>query len=279
MRYLAVVALLGACLVPVACSSGPAPARPGTPGFYWAAAKTNYHLGDYLKVHDNLNSLLRHENEFTLKAQPWALVLGSGLVHGLMELSDAYEEGGKENPSHPVGFHRHSSQCRSVANSAALSSIDVFKSFVIQHKEPQIELVFEYPSGSPLEPPQLSKVANGGLPSDEDADVLFREMLHRGVIYALAHVAGVPDDPARVQEMFKGTAVQVPREKFLFGMAEIFTEHATLYDRKHIDDARRSSLFYNQASEVLKGLPQDKPVKDLLDKIKRMQKTLPPMAT
>jgi len=38
MRYLAVVALLSACLALIGCSMGPAPPQPGTPAFSWAEA-------------------------------------------------------------------------------------------------------------------------------------------------------------------------------------------------------------------------------------------------
>lgn len=279
MRYLAVVVLLSACLALIACSMGPAPPQPGTPAFSWAEAQTAYRAGDYAKATDNLNNLLRHDNELTAKAQPWALVLSSGIANGLMELSDAYKAGGIENRDHPVSMRRQANDSLRDANSVALSGVEIFRSFVQKNKEPQILLAFEYPPVNPSEPAALGRVMKGNVLNSTDTDTLKQAMMQRGVFSALARVVGEPDDSLKVQEMFKAGTVQVPRERFLFGMAQLLYDQAQLYNRKHIDDARRASLFCTEATHALKGLPEDKPVKELLQKIQHMQKALPPDVT
>jgi hypothetical protein len=273
MRCLAVVALLCACLALLACSSGPAPPQPGTPKYFWSAAKTAHHTGDYAVANHNLDALMESKNEFNTRAEAWALALNTGIVHGLAELSDAYDAGVKGNPEHPLALYRRASQSRKLANDAAMRSVEVFRRF-IQTQDPQIALAFEYPA-SPPPPPDLDKTKKGTVISDAEADALQRTMMQRGVIYALSRLAGAPDQPAKVEEMFRAGDVQVPREKFLFGMAQLFTEQAQLYDRKHIADPRRAGMMLVHATNALQDVPEDKQVKELRDKIKRLQKDLP----
>jgi len=275
MRYLAVAVLLSACMALIACSMGPAPPRPGSPAFLWAEAKTAFHAGDCAKANENLNNLLAHDNEFTAKAQPWALVVSSGIANGMMELADAYKEGRLTNPDHPVALVRLANDAFRDANSAALPGVEIFRSFVQKNKDPQILLAFEYPPVNASEPAALSRVTKGNLLNSTDADALRQAMMQRGVVSALARVVGEPEDSLKVPEMFKAGTVQVPRERFLFGMAELLYDQAQLYDRKHINDPRRANIFCTEATNALKGLPEDKPLKELLQKIQRLQKTMP----
>ena len=51
------------------CSSGPQPPQPGTPAFFWAAAKETYRAGDFLKTSENLQRILATDNEFSARAR------------------------------------------------------------------------------------------------------------------------------------------------------------------------------------------------------------------
>ncbi len=275
MRYLAVVAAACVCLTLISCSAGPSAPQPGTPAFYWGAAQSTYRLGEYLKTNDTLNSLLRHESEFTAKAQPWSLVLSSGSIHGLMELADAYDKGGQENKTNLALLHRQALALRTLANTTALSQAELFHSFRVHGKEAQVELAFVYPPVSPPEPTALQRVTKGTPLAAGDAEELQNMMVQRGVVFIVSRVVGAPDDPNKAQEIFKKGNVQVPREQFLKAMAESLFDQAELYDRKHINDPRKASIFCNEAQAALQALPQDKDVKDLLQRIQKMQKTLP----
>jgi len=263
----------------IGCSMGPASPEPGTPAFSWNEAKTAYHAGDCAKANDNLNNLLQHDNEFTAKAQPWALVLSSGIATGMMELSDAYKAGGIKNPDHPVALVRLASDSLRDANSAALPGVETFRKFVQKNKDPQILLAFEYPPVNPSEPAALRSVTKGNMLNSADVDALKQAMMQRGVAAAVARVVGEPEDSLKVPDMFKTQPVLVPRERFLFGMAQLLYDQAQLYDKKHINDPRRANLFCTEAANALKGLPEDKPVKELLQKIQRLQKSMPPDVT
>jgi len=279
MRCLAVIVLFSACLALIACSVGSAPPQPGTPAFSWNEAKTAFHVGDTQKAFDNLDNLLRKDNEYTAKAQPWALVVSTGISHGMLELTDAYKAGVKANPDHPVSMYRQVNDCLRIANSAALPGADVFRKFIATNKDPQITLAFEYPPSNPAEPAGLRVVTKGGVLNSTEADTLQHTMMQRGVVYAVGYVVGQPDDSTKAEALFKTAPVQVPRERFLFGMAQMLYDEAQLYDKKHIDDPRRVNLFCDEATDALKGLPEDKPVKELLFKIRHLQAITPPLTT
>ncbi|MCL4850996.1 MAG: hypothetical protein KJZ78_06390, partial [Bryobacteraceae bacterium] len=48
------IVIASAAALLISCSSGPAPLKPGTPGFYWAAAKEAYRTGNYVRTSENL---------------------------------------------------------------------------------------------------------------------------------------------------------------------------------------------------------------------------------
>ena len=60
---------LGLVAAGTSCSSGPQPPQPGTPAFYWAAAKETYRAGDFLKTREHLQRILATENEFSARAR------------------------------------------------------------------------------------------------------------------------------------------------------------------------------------------------------------------
>jgi hypothetical protein len=62
-------------------------------------------------------------------------------------------------------------------------------------------------------------------------------------------------------------------------MAQLFYEQAPLYDAKHIGDPRRGNMLVTEANNALNGIPEDSNVKDLREKIKKMQKQFPVSVT
>src|SRR5215472_8569304 len=93
-RTATALATISANVILISCSGESGP-QPGTPAFYWAAAKQTYAAGDYAKTTDNLDRVVATENEFTPKARPWLLVLTSGMARGYMELADRFESGAR----------------------------------------------------------------------------------------------------------------------------------------------------------------------------------------
>jgi hypothetical protein len=91
------------------------------------------------------------------------------------------------------------------------------------------------------------------------------------VVLGTCRAAGVPENPAKAQEMFKAGEVKVPRSTFLLAMASALQGQAALYSRNKLDDPAKLKVFCERAQEALKSLPESTEAKDLESKI---QKTL-----
>src|SRR5262249_55116765 len=182
-------------LAATSCSKGPEPPRPGTPAFYWNAAKSTYHSGDFVKANENLQQILQTENEFTARARPWTIVLSAGLAQGYADAADAYEAGAKMNRANPMPFRKDMSALRTQASAAALEFTETIHKYMAVDKGPEVVLAFENPTGSAVEPPALRKIFSGQLVQESERDALVRAMLQRGFILAAARAAGSPKDP------------------------------------------------------------------------------------
>src|SRR6188508_2519202 len=63
------------------CSSSAGP-QPGTPAYFWSAAKETFAASDYVKTSEHLDKILASDNEYTARARPWRLILASGMARG-----------------------------------------------------------------------------------------------------------------------------------------------------------------------------------------------------
>src|SRR5512138_1722946 len=90
----ALIAVVSVFLILCSCSTQTSTVvKPGTPAFFWGAARETYAAGDYTKALEHLDNLISTENEYTARALPWSLVLTAGASAGYMEVADAYEAG------------------------------------------------------------------------------------------------------------------------------------------------------------------------------------------
>src|SRR5206468_12504255 len=117
-----------ATIILISCSGDSGP-QPGTPGFFWAAAKQTFAVGDYQKTLDHLDKVVSSENEFTPKARPMLLVLTSGMARGYGELADRFETGARANKADPGGFRKNMNTYRGQASRLALRFAEVFGDF------------------------------------------------------------------------------------------------------------------------------------------------------
>src|ERR1035437_1243383 len=147
---LSVVGLLAAG---TSCSSsGPQPPQPGTPAFYWAAARETYGAGDFIKTSENLQRILVSENDFTARARAWDTVISAGLAQGYIELADTWESGARANRADPTPFRKQVSALRSLASAAAIQFAENAHKMVGADKDPNILLAFAYPTGAAAAP-------------------------------------------------------------------------------------------------------------------------------
>jgi hypothetical protein len=253
------------------CSSGPKGPQPGTPGFYWAAARETFTQGDFLKTVDNLDRAMKGA-EFAARARPFSLVLTSGLVRGYMDLADNFELGAKASRTNAAAFRRQVMDMRRYARAMSLQFAENFRAYEKSEPTGEIPLAFPFPSGSPAEPPAMAKVVQGIMPQPADLDVLQRAMLARAVIMQTALVTGSGDDSVKAQEMFKAGEVKVPRHVFMLGMAQALHDEAQLYGPKKLAEPDKMRIFAEEAIDAIKGVPDSKEAKSLNEKLQKVLK-------
>jgi hypothetical protein len=241
-----VLALLSANLILFSCSSSSDAPQPGTPAFYWSAAKETYATGDYQKTIEDLGNILSSQNEYVARAQPWMLILTSGMAHGYMDLADAFEAGGH-------------------ANRLSLQFAETFGNF--QNKDDYVTLAFPFPTGSPSEVALLTRVSNGAMPLATDVETAQKRTIERAVLLATCRAAGAEGDPAKAQDLLKSGAAKVPRATFVQAMATALYEQSQLYGHNKMDDPDKMKIFCSRAQDALKLLPASKQTDDLNKKI------------
>jgi len=249
------------------CSTGSKAPQPGTPAFYWSAAKVAYHAGDFRVANQNLAELIRGDNEYTLRARPLAMVVSAGLAKGYTDMADGYEAGARMNRPNPTPFHKQATASRSLASAAAMDFAEGVHMFLQKDKDPDIVLACEYPTGSMAEPAALRRVSSGVLIQDSERDSLETALTQRGVLQTMAQVAGAPDDSAKTLELFKAGEPKIPRATFVYAIAKALYDASALFGPNKLDQPNRFEALCNEADEGLKSIPETKDTKALSAKI------------
>jgi hypothetical protein len=259
-RRVAVLALLSANLILISCSGNNAP-EPGTPAFYWSAAKETYNAGDYQKTVENLGNILSSQNEYVARAKPWMLVLTSGMSKGYMDLANAFNAGSKTNRTQATAFHVQVNDYQRLASTLAMQFAETFGSF--NSKDDYVNLDFPYPTGSPTEVTLLTKVASGVMPAAGEVDTAQKRTIERAVLLTTCRAVGAPDDPAKAQDLLKTGNAKVPRAAFVAAMAAALFEESQIYGRDKLDDPDKMKIFCTRAEDALKLVPASKETEDL----------------
>jgi hypothetical protein len=266
------IALAG-LLAAASCSKGPEPPKPGSPAFFWNAARTTYHAGDFVKTSENLRQVLSSENEFTGRARPWAIVMAAGLTQGYAQTADAYEAGARMNRANPMPFRKDMNQLRTLANAAALEFVEGMHKFMDVDKSPEVLLAFENPNGSAVEPANLRKILSGQHVQDSEREALVNAMVQRGVVLVAGRAAG-SDDPAKTLEILKNGDAKRPRGEFLAAMAQELFDRTALYSPTKLDLPNRTRMLCQEALEGLQASPETKQRKALEAKIQAALKKI-----
>lgn len=263
-RGLALCSLLAVNLILFSCNGSNAP-QPGTPAFFWAAAKETYAAGDYQKTVENLDNILSSQNDYVARAQPWMLVLSSGMVQGYMDLAAAFDAGGHANHNQATNFHRQVNTYQGDANTLALEFADAFSKF--QSKDEYVTLAFGYPAGSPTEVVLLSRIAGGAWLPDAESETAQKRAIEHAVLLATCRAAGAKNDPAKAQDLLKAGEAKVPRAAFVEAMAAALFEESQLYSQNKLSQPDKMKIFCTRAEEALKTVPASKESQDLDKKI------------
>jgi hypothetical protein len=275
MRAKAVFSLLTIICISIifaACSSGPSAPRPGTPAFFWAAAKENFSSGDFMKANEQLDRAGK-SSEFESKALTWSLVLSTGLVNGYGELADDFDKGAKANHTNPGAFRKQSSIYRRVARPLTMQLAEKFQAFQ-KTTDAEVTLAFPFPSGTAVESPMMARVTGGTMLPETQREDAQRQVLSRTMILAASAAAGAGEDASKAQQLFKAGEVKVPRATFQVAMAQALFSAGDLYSPKSLSESDKVKLFCEMALDALKGVPDSLEVKALTE---RIQKTLKPL--
>ena len=261
------LSIVGLLAAGTSCSSGPQPPQPGSPAFFWAAAKETYRAGDFLKTSENLQRILATDNEYTARARAWDTVISAGLTQAYIELADTWEAGARANRANPTPFRKQVSALRSQASASAIQFTEDIHKVVGADKDPNILLAFAYPAGTVAQPAGLKRVGGGILVPDSEQDLLKAAMLRRGVLLSVCAVVGSPDDAAATQEKLKTGEFRVPRETFLMAAAKSLSEQSELFTGTKLDQPNRLKMLSQEALAALAAIPPTKETKALTEKI------------
>ncbi len=279
MRALLTFSLLVALVFLISCSGGPAGPDPGTPAFYWNAAKETFAAGNFLTANDNLDLAMKSA-DLKAKGLPWALVLEAGLCQGYQELADAYETGVKAAKTNATAFLRQRSDLRRYARGFALQFVDHLAEFQKSNKDQAIKLPFAFPQGTPALPAQLAEVADGTMPNATQMEDLQKAVIARAVLLQTASMVGAEEDATKAREMFKaGSDVSVPRAQFLLAAAKATYNQALLFGPKKLYELDKAKLFCERALEIVRQLHDNREAKELSDQIEKTLKELTPRST
>jgi hypothetical protein len=263
-RLLTAVVLLSAWGLG-SCSQGPAPVRPGSPAFYWAAADSAWRAGDYIKTNDSLNQLVTGDSEYAVRARVWQLIAASGLAEGYNDLADVYEKGARYNRTDAAGFREQVRLSRSAASTLSLQAAETFRRYLDTDKNASVSAAFAFPQADTPPAALLGKLNKGVLLKGAEAADLQKAMLHRGVSRAAARAAGIKPDAADAAEAFKK---EIPREQFLVATASTMVEQSRLFGVKKLDQPQRLQALCGLAQEAVRLVPQSANSKELQGKIK-----------
>lgn len=275
------------CVVPVAAavavfsgsgcgtSKGPAPPKPGTPPFFWAAARAAYQKGDFQAAMKNLSSIIATENEFTRRAQIWQLVLDAGVARGEMEWADILDEGRPAARAREIDFRRLANEARTLAGQSAMRFADTGHKLMPNLTEDEVALPFTFPDINRDRPVEVERVIKGLLPLPAEVDRLHNLMVRRGVALSVIAVADPGGDLEKAKAVFAQGEPKVKREQFLYFLATQFTELSQLFAPKKLDRAARMKLFLDEAKEALAPVPKSPERDKLQKKIADYEKKMP----
>ena len=258
-RFTAAALALSLLLLAACGSGGPTAAKPGTNAFYWQAANENFAKGDYLKASDQLERVMRTENDFSPKARAWRMALLAGLMNGYRELADQYELGARANKANPGTFRKYTSNYRGMASRSAVALAQAYEDFTKIQPQGDIQIAFAYPGrGTTGMPPSAARVSAGNVPTDSDIATVETAMLQRGVLRAVCDMVGAPGDSSKAQEMMKTVPIQAPRPAFELAMAKAFYDASNIFSPYKGSEPVRQRVMLDTAAKALKNGPGDK---------------------
>lgn len=261
---LRVLSAASAAVVLVSCSSsGPRPAKPGTPAFFWGAAESSYKTGDYAKVAENLDKIPAADTEFRPRADVWQMMILAGLAKADMEWADTFATGSKFARDRQLAFLKTASSARTAASQNAMRFAEVAHRFMEKYKDEELVLAFTKPGFAPDKPAELERLAKGATLLPVEVDKAHDMMRKRGVRLE-AEFIGATDAETRVK-----------RPALLTWMAQSFVDLAEIYNSKNLNHAGRQRMLLDEAREAIGDVPPSDTTKKLAARVDALIKKLP----
>lgn len=264
-RWMAILAVVSVNIILFSCSTTETGSKPGTPAFYWAAARETYAAGDFQKTVEHLSNIVGSQNEYVARAEPWLLVLTSGMAQGYMDLAEAYDAGGHVNRAQTSNFRRQVTTYRGAASTLAMQFAETLSKFPRDGE--YVPLAFGYPTGSPTEVVLLNKITGGAWLPESEMETAQKRAIEHAVVLATCRAAGAKNDPAKAADMLKPGDAKVARATFMQAMATTLFEASQLYTHNKMDQPEKMKIFCTRAEDTLKQLPSSKDSADLDKKI------------
>jgi hypothetical protein len=271
MKLQALLLAVAAAFFLAACASGPSLPEPGTPAFLWNEARHAYHSGDMAKANDYLSEIQQTDNAFTPRARIWQIVLASGVARGYSDLADAYASGERLNRANALAFHKHVTELRASAAHTAMDFTQAVHAFVARDPSTDVQLGFDLPPGSAIEPAALRKPYGGAMPLEGEVQTLQTTMLEHGVIGSICLANGSANDSAQLLSKFKAE-VTTPRFTFLYAAAKNLFDLSGLFALNRLDQPQKFQVMTQEAISALQSIPQTDDTKALIKKIQATQK-------
>lgn len=262
----------------LSCTKGPEPPKPGSPAFLWAVATQAHKAGDFAKTNETLEQIVQGKSEFTAKARPWKLLVGTAVAKGYLDLSEKYDLGGKVNRETPMPFRKASQTLRNRARDAAMQSVECLHNFLNSDKEPTVTLAISFPEGDTAEIQQYKKITSGLVLQESETEALWKATLQRQVLLNTIQAAGVPlTAPEKAKALFESGEAKLPRDAFLVTVGRTLFEASNVFDAKKLDEPQRQRVICEEVLKALDGLPKNKETKELTGKVqatlKKIRKT------
>ena len=267
VRLLAFISILSLAFALASCAGGPPEPTVGSPEWHWQAAKTTWDIGDLNKTSDNLEPLVKADNQMAALAQPWQLILTAGMATGYMDVADAFEQGARANKSAPLAFNAVKDRYHNLASKEAAEFYQTYMEFKKTDQQGDIRLGFSFPKGNSMIVTELTRAAEGMKVSDAELTGAVKRALQRAVLLTTCLAVGAENDPAKAQLVFEDTEPAVSLNTFMLAMAKKLNEIANYYSPNKISNSERMKLFNDLALEAAKSLPESDETKDLIKKI------------
>jgi len=267
-----------AAAVAALVSCGPQPPKPGTPAFKWFAAQDAYKKGEFDKANDLLVQVATTDNDFAVKARPWAMILSEALVNAYYELAGEYGEAAQKARRDPALFRRQAINYRSKATTAGMAYAEVARRFVDANKDQEVTLVFAMPDVKlDDDPPQYEKIATGTMIPEPDIVQAERFVIRREIALAVCEAMNAPKDAAKAKAAYQQGEAKVAGPVFMLATAQALYDIGEMFGPKKLFQPDRvRSFIYETALQALTYVKEGKEAPALKKKIAESTKKLNP---